>query len=118
MVYIQYISNVKTWILKWFAAILFLNERMHDIYVNRDAFVLFVRPISDNFFDSYLLLSVVKPDYFGRLINARSELLCHHSWQLHSVTPYPRMIYCTKSRALGTILRLERCCCRKRILID
>ena len=101
MVYIQYISNVKTWILKWSAAILFLNERMHDIYVNRDAFVLFVRPISDNFFDFFLFVYIMIPNCFGRLINARSELLSCHSWQLRSVTPYQRCFISHKVELLA-----------------
>ena len=59
VVYIQYVPNVKTGILKWSAAILCLNERIHDICANgkhRGAFVLSVQPISDNFFDPQLLV--------------------------------------------------------------
>ena len=94
VVYIQYIPYVKKGILKWSAATMCLNERMNDICANgkhRNAFVLFVRRISDNLFDPYLLVYGMKPDCFGRLINARSELLCCcYSWQLRSVTPYQR----------------------------
>ena len=104
LVHIQYISNIKTGILKWSAAILFLYERMHDIYVNRKhrgALVLFVRPLFDNFFDSHLLVYVMKPHCFARLINASSELLCCHSWQLRSFTPYQKCLTAQKVELLA-----------------